>query len=168
MPNIKLPDGSIKKYKSNVTVADVALDIGEGLARAAIAGKVANKLVDLIYEIKEDVDLSIITSKSPEGIGILRDSTNYLLAAAVKEIFPDAQVATGTVTEDDFYYDFYYKRPFTPEDLVTIQKKMIGSYTKKLKLLDERIFLSVISNGFRRNVKYTWYICANKIKDMPC
>ena len=111
MLNIKLPDGSIKKYKSNVTVADVALDIGEGLARAAIAGKVANKLVDLIYEIKEDADLSIITSKSPEGIGILRDSTNYLLAAAVKEIFPDAQVATGKVTDDGFYYDFYYKRP---------------------------------------------------------
>ena len=140
MPNIKLPDGSIKKYKSNVTVADVALDIGEGLARAAIAGKVANKLVDLIYEIKEDVDLSIITSKSPEGIGILRDSTNYLLAAAVKEIFPDAQVATGTVTEDGFYYDFYYKRPFTPEDLVTIQKKMI-ELSKKDSLIIKKTLL---------------------------
>ena len=140
MPNIKLPDGSIKKYKSNVTVADVALDIGEGLARAAIAGKVANKLVDLIYEIKEDVDLSIITSKSPEGIEILRDSTNYLLAAAVKEIFPDAQVATGTVTEDGFYYDFYYKRPFTPEDLVTIQKKMI-ELSKKDSLIIKKTLL---------------------------
>ena len=140
MPNIKLPDGSIKKYKSNVTVADVALDIGEGLARAAIAGKVANKLVDLIYEIKEDVDLSIITSKSPEGIGILRDSTNYLLAAAVKEIFPDTQVATGTVTEDGFYYDFYYKRPFTPEDLVTIQKKMI-ELSKKDSLIIKKTLL---------------------------
>ena len=140
MPNIKLPDGSIKKYKSNVTVADVALDIGEGLARAAIAGKVANKLVDLNYEIKEDIDLSIITSKSPEGIGILRDSTNYLLAAAVKEIFPDAQVATGTVTEDGFYYDFYYKRPFTPEDLVTIQKKMI-ELSKKDSLIIKKTLL---------------------------
>ncbi len=140
MPNIKLPDGSIKKYKSNVTVADVALDIGEGLARAAIAGKVANKLVDLIYEIKEDTDLSIITSKSPEGIGILRDSTNYLLAAAVKEIFPDAQVATGKVTDDGFYYDFYYKRPFTPEDLVTIQKKMI-ELSKKDSLIIKKTLL---------------------------
>ena len=140
MPNIKLPDGSIKKYKSNLTVADVALDIGEGLARAAIAGKVANKLVDLNYEIKEDVDLSIITSKSPEGIGILRDSTNYLLAAAVKEIFPDAQVATGTVTKDGFYYDFYYKRPFTPEDLVTIQKKMI-ELSKKDNLIIKKTLL---------------------------
>ena len=134
MPNIKLPDGSVRKYKSNLTVADVALDIGEGLSRAAIAGKVNNQLVDLVYEIKEDVDLSIITSKNSEGLEILRNSTNFLLAAAVKEIFPDAQVASGMIINDGFYCDFSYKRPFTPEDLILIEKKM-NELSKKDSLI---------------------------------
>ena len=134
MPNIKLPDGSVRKYKSNLTVADVALDIGEGLSRAAIAGKVNNQLVDLVYEIKEDVDLSIITSKNSEGLEILRNSTNFLLAAAVKEIFPDAQVASGMIIDDGFYCDFSYKRPFTPEDLILIEKKM-NELSKKDSLI---------------------------------
>ena len=124
MPNIKLPDGSVKKYNQVVSIADVAKDIGEGLARAALAGKIQDQLVDLSYEIAEDTSLSIITSKSPESLDVIRHSTAHLLAQAVKTIFPDVQVTIGPVIEDGFYYDFSYKRPFTPEDLAQIEKKM--------------------------------------------
>jgi len=124
MPNITLPDGSVKKYNQAVSIADVAKDIGEGLARAALAGKIQDQLVDLSYEIAEDTNLSIITSKSPESLDVIRHSTAHLLAQAVKTIFPDAQVTIGPVIEDGFYYDFSYKRPFTPEDLAQIEKKM--------------------------------------------
>ena len=124
MPNITLPDGSVKKYNQAVSIADVAKDIGEGLARAALAGKIQNQLVDLSYEIAEDTNLSIITSKSPESLDVIRHSAAHLLAQAVKNIFPDAQVTIGPVIEDGFYYDFSYKRPFTPEDLARIEKKM--------------------------------------------
>ena len=124
MPNITLPDGSVKKYNQAVSIADVAKDIGEGLARAALAGKIQNQLVDLSYEITEDTSLSIITSKSSESLDIIRHSAAHLLAQAVKNIFPEAQVTIGPVIEDGFYYDFSYKRPFTPEDLARIEKKM--------------------------------------------
>ena len=124
MPNITLPDGSVKKYNQVVSIADVAKDIGEGLARAALAGKIQDQLVDLSYEIAEDTNLSIITSKSPESLDVIRHSTAHLLAQAVKTIFPDVQVTIGPVIEDGFYYDFSYKRPFTPEDLAQIEKKM--------------------------------------------
>ena len=124
MPNITLPDGSVKKYNQAVSIADVAKDIGEGLARAALAGKIQDQLVDLSYEISEDTNLSIITSKSPESLDVIRHSTAHLLAQAVKNIFPDVQVTIGPVIEDGFYYDFSYKRPFTPEDLAQIEKKM--------------------------------------------
>ena len=124
MPNITLPDGSVKKYNQVVSIADVAKDIGEGLARAALAGKIQDQLVDLSYEIAEDTSLSIITSKSPESLDVIRHSTAHLLAQAVKTIFPDVQVTIGPVIEDGFYYDFSYKRPFTPEDLAQIEKKM--------------------------------------------
>ena len=124
MPNITLPDGSVKKYNQVVSIADVAKDIGEGLARAALAGKIQDQLLDLSYEIAEDTNLSIITSKSPESLDIIRHSTAHLLAQAVKTIFPDVQVTIGPVIEDGFYYDFSYKRPFTPEDLAQIEKKM--------------------------------------------
>ena len=124
MPNITLPDGSVKKYNQVVSIADVAKDIGEGLARAALAGKIQDQLVDLSYEIAEDTNLSIITSKSSESLDIIRHSTAHLLAQAVKTIFPDVQVTIGPVIEDGFYYDFSYKRPFTPEDLAQIEKKM--------------------------------------------
>ena len=124
MPNITLPDGSVKKYNQVVSIADVAKDIGEGLARAALAGKIQDQLVDLSYEIAEDTNLSIITSKSPESLDVIRHSTAHLLAQAVKTIFPDVQVTIGPVIEDGFYYDFSYKRPFTPEDLAKIEKKM--------------------------------------------
>ena len=124
MPEIRLPDGSTRSYSKNITVADVALDIGEGLARAALAGKVGDQLVDLSYEISSNSDLSIITARDQEGIDVIRHSTAHLLAYAVKELFPDAQVTIGPVIDNGFYYDFSYKRPFTPEDLSTIEKKM--------------------------------------------
>ena len=124
MPDIKLPDGSVKLYKDPVKVANVAGDIGEGLLRAALAGVVNDQLVDLNYEITENVNLSIITAKNPEGLEIIRHSTAHLLAHAVKELYPGAQVTIGPVIDDGFYYDFSYNRPFTPEDLVLIEKKM--------------------------------------------
>src|SRR5258706_14063507 len=124
MPNIRLPDGSSKSFPQPVTVAEVAQSIGAGLARAALAGKVNGKLVDTSFRIEADADLAIVTDKSPEGVEILRHSTAHLLAHAVKELFPDAQVTIGPVIENGFYYDFAYKRPFTPEDLVAIEERM--------------------------------------------
>ena len=140
MPDINLPDGSIRSYEKTITVADVALDIGEGLARAALAGKINNCLVDLNYEINNDSDLEIITSKNIEGLEILRHSSAHLLAHAVKDIFPEAQVTIGPVIEDGFYYDFSYKRTFTPEDLEIIEKKMQELAKQNLKV--ERKLLS--------------------------
>ena len=124
MPDIRLPDGSTRSYEKTITVAEVALDIGEGLARAALAGKINDRLVDLSYEINNDSDLAIITAKNSEGLEVIRHSTAHLLAHAVKDIFPEAQVTIGPVIEDGFYYDFSYKRAFTPEDLTIIEKKM--------------------------------------------
>ncbi len=107
-----------------MTVADVAMNIGAGLAKAALAGKVNGKVVDTSFVIAQDSDLAIITDKSDEGLEIIRHSTAHLLAYAVKELFPDAQVTIGPVIDNGFYYDFSYKRPFTPEDLTSIEKKM--------------------------------------------
>src|SRR6266699_1454252 len=124
MPNIRLADGSVKSFSGPVTVAEVAQAIGPGLARAALAGKVNGKLVDTSHRIESDAELAIVTERDKEGVEILRHSTAHLLAYAVKELFPDAQVTIGPVIEDGFYYDFSYKRPFTPEDLVAIEHKM--------------------------------------------
>src|ERR1051325_7324313 len=124
MPNIRLPDGSQKSFSGPVTAAEVAQSIGAGLARAALAAKVDGKLVDLSTTIEKDADLAIVTPKSPEAVDILRHSTSHLMAQAVQELFPGAQVTIGPVIENGFYYDFSYKRPFTPEDLVAIEKKM--------------------------------------------
>src|SRR5436190_16503110 len=124
MPNIRLPDGSIKSFSGPVTVAEVAQAIGPGLAKAALAGKVDGRLVDTSHRIESDAELAIVTDKNPEGVEILRHSTAHLLAHAVKELFPEAQVTIGPVIENGFYYDFAYKRPFTPEDPVAIEKKM--------------------------------------------
>ncbi len=124
MPNIKLPDGAIKSFDAPVSVAQVAASIGPGLAKAALAGKIDGKLVDTSHVIDRDAQLAIVTDKDPEGLEILRHSTAHLLAYAVKELFPDAQVTIGPVIEDGFYYDFSYKRPFTPEDLVAIEQQM--------------------------------------------
>jgi len=124
MPVITLPDGSQRSFAQPVTIADVALSIGAGLARAALAGKVDGKLVDIAHLIEQDAALAIITDKNAEGVEIIRHSTAHLLAHAVKELFPDAQVTIGPVIENGFFYDFSYKRPFTPEDLATIEKRM--------------------------------------------
>ena len=124
MPDIRLPDGAIKHFDAPVTVAEVAAAIGPGLAKAALAGRVDGKLVDTSYRIDRDAALAIVTDKDPDGLEVLRHSTAHLLAYAVKELFPDAQVTIGPVIEDGFYYDFSYKRPFTPEDLAAIEQKM--------------------------------------------
>ena len=109
MPVITLPDGSQRTYAQPVTVAQVAADIGPGLAKAALAGKVDGKLVDTSSVIESDASLAIVTAKDPEGLEILRHSTAHLLAQAVQALFPDAQVTIGPVIEDGFYYDFAFK-----------------------------------------------------------
>jgi len=124
MPVITLPDGSQRSYEKAVTVADIAASIGAGLARAALAGKVDGQLVDTSYLITADAALSIITDKDAEGLDIIRHSASHLMAYAVKELFPEAQVTIGPVIENGFFYDFSYARPFTPEDLVAIEKRM--------------------------------------------
>lgn len=124
MPVIRLPDGSERSFDAAVSVADVAMDIGPGLAKAALAGKVGGRVVDVSYVIESDSDLAIITDKNDEGLEIIRHSTAHLLAYAVKELFPDAQVTIGPVIDNGFYYDFSYKRAFTPEDLTKIEQKM--------------------------------------------
>lgn len=124
MVSVRLPDGSKREFENPVTVAQVAASIGSGLAKAAVVGRVDGKLVDTSYLIDKDVDLSIVTDRDADGVDVIRHSTAHLLAYAVKELFPDAQVTIGPVIENGFYYDFSYKRPFTPEDLVAIEKRM--------------------------------------------
>ena len=125
---ITLPDGSQRQYPGPVTVADVAQSIGAGLARAALGGRITrgeqSQLVDTSHLIEQDAQLALITGKDPEGLELIRHSTAHLLAYAVKALFPDAQVTIGPVIENGFFYDFSYKRPFTPEDLIAIEKKM--------------------------------------------
>ena len=124
MISVRLPDGSQRQFESPVTVAQVAASIGAGLAKAALAGKVDGRVVDTSHLIDHDADLAIITDKDAEGIDVIRHSAAHLLAYAVKALFPEAQVTIGPVIENGFYYDFSYKRPFTPEDLQAIEKKM--------------------------------------------
>ena len=124
MPVIRLPDGSKREFDAPVTVAEIAASIGAGLARAALAGKVNGVLVDTSCVVSEDADLAIITERDAEGLELIRHSTAHLLAYAVKELFPEAQVTIGPVIDNGFYYDFSYKRPFTPEDLEAIEKRM--------------------------------------------
>ncbi|MFC0348333.1 threonine--tRNA ligase [Undibacterium danionis] len=139
MISIRLPDGSQRQFESAVTVAQVAASIGTGLAKAALAGKVNGKLVDTSHLIEADADLAIVTDKDADGLEVIRHSTAHLLAYAVKELFPDAQVTIGPVIENGFYYDFSYKRPFTPDDLVAIEKKM-AELAKK----DEQVVRKVV------------------------
>jgi len=128
MVSITLPDGSKKQFPGPVTVAEVAGAIGSGLAKAALAARVtdgdATRLVDTSHTIQSDAEVAIVTAKDPEGLDMLRHSTAHLLAYAVKELFPEAQVTIGPVIDNGFYYDFSYERPFTPEDLEAIEKKM--------------------------------------------
>ena len=124
MPVVTLPDGSTRQFDSAVSIHDIAADIGPGLAKAALAGKVDGKLVDTSYVVDRDAQVAIVTDRDEEGLEVIRHSTAHLLAQAVKELFPDAQVTIGPVIEDGFYYDFAYKESFTPEDLTAIEKKM--------------------------------------------
>ena len=124
MVQITLPDGSLREYPGPVTVADVALSIGPGLAKAALAGKVDGQVVDTSHSLTRDVSLAIVTAKDAEGLEVIRHSTAHLLAYAVKSLFPKAQVTIGPVIENGFYYDFSFERPFTPEDLSAIEKRM--------------------------------------------
>ena len=149
MPNIRLPDGSIKSFPGPITVAELAQSIGAGLARAALAGRVNGKLVDTSYRVSEDAYVSIVTERDPEGVDILRHSTAHLLAQAVKELYPDAQVTIGPVIENGFYYDFAYKRPFTPEDLAAIEKRMAEIARKDLPVTRREMPRDAAVNFFR-------------------
>ncbi len=140
MPIITLPDGSQRSFDSAVSIHDVAADIGPGLAKAALAGRIDGELLDTSYLIENDVDLAIVTDKSDEALEIIRHSTAHLLAQAVKQLFPEAQVTIGPVIENGFFYDFSFERPFTPEDLDAITSKM-----KALADADEKIARRVLS-----------------------
>ncbi len=124
MPIITLPDGSQRSFDHSVSILDVANDIGAGLARATLAGTIDGKQYDASHLIEDDIELSIITTNSPEGVEIIRHSSAHLMAQAVKQLFPDAQVTIGPVIEDGFFYDFAYERAFTPEDVDAIEKRM--------------------------------------------
>jgi threonyl-tRNA synthetase len=124
MSEITLPDGSTRSYPGPVTVAEVAASIGAGLAKAALGGKVDGTLVDTSFVIDGHATVAIVTAKDADGLELIRHSTAHLLAYAVKSLFPEAQVTIGPVIENGFYYDFAYKRPFTPEDLIAIEKRM--------------------------------------------
>ncbi len=139
MVSVKLPDGSQRQFDTPVTVAQVAASIGAGLAKAALAGRVDGQLVDTSFLIEKDAELAIVTDKDADGLDVIRHSTAHLLAYAVKELFPDAQVTIGPVIENGFYYDFSYKRPFTPDDLVLIEKKM-----QELAKKDEQVVRKVV------------------------
>lgn len=124
MVAVTLPDGSRREFPGAVTVAEIAASIGAGLAKAALAGCVDGKLVDLSTRVEQDASVAIVTGRDPEGLEIIRHSTAHLMAQAVKELFPEAQVTIGPAIENGFYYDFSYSRPFTPEDLKTIEERM--------------------------------------------
>jgi threonyl-tRNA synthetase len=140
MPVVTLPDGRKLSFDAPVTVDEVAGGIGAGLRKAALAARVNGKLVDTSYVIKEDATLAIVTDKDADGLQVIRHSTAHLLAQAVKALFPDAQVTIGPVIEDGFYYDFAYRRPFTPEDLIAIEAKM-----SELARADEKVTRRVMS-----------------------
>jgi threonyl-tRNA synthetase len=132
MPVITLPDGSQKRFDHAVTVGQVAAAIGAGLAKAALAGKVDGVLLDTSALIDHDAAVSIVTERDPDALDIIRHSTSHLMANAVQELYPDAQVTIGPVIEDGFYYDFAYKRPFSTDDLAAIEKRMAEIAAKDL------------------------------------
>ncbi|MFH1044458.1 MAG: threonine--tRNA ligase [Pseudomonadota bacterium] len=139
MPNIKLPDGSVRQFAQPITVSEVAAGIGPGLAKAALAGRVNGKLVDTSFRIEADAELAIVTDRDQDGLDVIRHSSAHLLAYAVKALFPDAQVTIGPVIENGFYYDFAYKRPFTPEDLAAIENKMSELVKKDYRVTREEL-----------------------------
>ncbi len=148
MPTITLPDNSQRNYDNELTVMQVSESIGPGLAKATLGGMVDDQLVDASYVIKKDSNVKIITERDSEGLEIIRHSCAHLMAQAVKELYPEAQVAIGPVIEDGFYYDYAYERGFTPEDLVKIEKKMQDlsnadlEITRSVKLEMRRLFFS--------------------------
>ena len=139
MASVTLPDGSKREYEGPVTVAQVAASIGAGLAKAALAGRVDGKLVDLSHVIDGDAAVAIITARAPEGLEIIRHSTAHLMAQAVKELFPEAQVTIGPAIENGFYYDFSYTRAFTPEDLKAIEARMDELVKKNIPIVREEM-----------------------------
>lgn len=139
MASVTLPDGSKREYEGPVTVAQVAASIGAGLAKAALAGRVDGKLVDLSHVIDGDAAVAIITARDPEGLEIIRHSTAHLMAQAVKELFPEAQVTIGPAIENGFYYDFSYTRAFTPEDLKAIESRMDELVKKNIPIVREEM-----------------------------
>ena len=139
MVQITLPDGSLREFPGPVTVAEVASSIGAGLAKATLGGKVDGQLVDASFSITRNAGLSIVTAKDAEGLDLIRHSTAHLLAYAVKSLFPKAQVTIGPVIENGFYYDFSFERPFTPEDLLAIEKRM-----SELASKDEQVLRRVL------------------------
>lgn len=139
MASVTLPDGSKREYEGPVTVAQVAASIGAGLAKAALAGRVDGKLVDLSHVIDGEAAVAIITARDPEGLEIIRHSTAHLMAQAVKELFPDAQVTIGPAIENGFYYDFSYTRAFTPEDLKAIEARMDELVKKNIPIVREEM-----------------------------
>jgi len=151
MPGIRLPDGSVKLFDQPVTVAELAQSIGAGLARAALAGRVDGKLVDTAYRIENDAEVAIVTDRDADGLEIIRHSTAHLLAHAVKELFPDAQVTIGPVIDDGFYYDFAYKKPFTPEDLAAIEKRMAEIARRDIKV-ERQVMPRAAAVGFFREM----------------
>src|SRR6201996_8235359 len=140
MISVRLPDGSVRPFDHPVTVAEVAASIGAGLAKAALAGKIDGELVDTSTTIDHDISLAIVTDKDADGLEIIRHSTAHLLAYAVKDLFPEAQVTIGPVIDNGFYYDFAYSRPVTPEDLEKIEKRM-----QDLAKKDEPVSRRVVS-----------------------
>lgn len=147
--NITLPDGSQKQFDKPISVYEVAASIGEGLAKAALAGKVNGRLVDTTFLIEQDATVAIVTSRDKEGLDIIRHSTAHLLAQAVKALFPTAQVTIGPVIEDGFYYDFAYERSFTPDDLERIEKKMHELVAKEAKVVRKEVLRDEAINYFR-------------------
>ena len=145
MPIITLPDGSQRRFDDAVTVAQIAAAIGPGLAKAALAGRVNGKLVDLSRTVSEDVEVAIVTDKDPEGLDIIRHSTAHLMAYAVQDLFPEAQVTIGPVIENGFYYDFAYKRPFTPEYLAAIELSIDN--LAKLREMRDKVLQEYVEHG---------------------
>ena len=134
MLSITLPGGSVRQYEGPLSVGDIAASIGAGLAKAALAGKVDDKLVDLSHVVETDAKVAIITAKDPEALELIRHSTSHLMAQAVKELYPTAEVTIGPAIENGFYYDFKFERAFTPEDLEKIEARMKELVKKDIPL----------------------------------
>ena len=134
MPTVTLPDGSTRSFDQTVTVHDVAADIGPGLAKAALAGKVDGELVDTSFPIAQDAELAIITSRSDEALELMRHDAAHVMAQAVQELYPGTQVTIGPAIEDGFYYDFARDEAFTPEDLEKIEKRMHEIVKRDLRI----------------------------------